>query len=330
MKRFSVPFVVAVFAACLCAAAAPQSAQPSDRPDAPAAKPASVPPRLREFRECINHYPDTEYMDPNGGTTNLSIGITKSGAVEDIRVEKSSGWPGLDHDAIGCVARWRYFPALDSGEPVATRLPVDINWQIGDEATRRQRNHDASAVASPDADVCFSRYPKSAHDAGIEGSVVIAFLIDTLGHVLNPTVAVSSGNADLDTASVECSKLQAYAPAVKDGYVQPFKASRKVVWKLADSLHPKVIARTSCWKFLFQSGAKLSARETTVALSLIVEDGRARDIKVNKSSGNADIDDAAIHCVSDWQFERILRDGQPVAMPDSLSVKWVDPAKPAP
>ncbi|MDR3525879.1 MAG: TonB family protein [Rhizomicrobium sp.] len=294
---------------------------------APGAKPTSVPPRLRDFRECINHYPDTEYMDPNGGTTKLSISITKSGAVEDIRVEKSSGWAGLDHDAISCVAQWRYFPALDSGEPVATRWPVDINWQIGDEATRRRRNHDASAVASPDADICFSRYPKSAHDAGIEGSVVIAFQIDTLGRVLNPTVAVSSGNADLDAASVECSKLQAYDPAVKDGFVQPFKASRKVVWKLADKLYPKVTSRVSCWTFLLQSGAKLSARETSADLSLIVEDGQPRDIKIKTSSGNSAIDDAAIRCVSEWRFEKILRDGKPVAMPDSLSVKWVNPER---
>lgn len=46
------------------------------------------------------------------------------------------------------------------------------------------------------------KYPESAKSAGIEGRVVIEFIVDKTGKILNPKVVKSSGNTDIDAEGV--------------------------------------------------------------------------------------------------------------------------------
>jgi len=60
-------------------------------------------------------------------------------------------------------------------------------------------------------------YPESARDAKIEGTVVVDTVIDEHGRVRNPTVAESSGNADLDRSAVDTVAQWTFQPATLDG-----------------------------------------------------------------------------------------------------------------
>lgn len=60
-------------------------------------------------------------------------------------------------------------------------------------------------------------YPASARDAKIEGTVVVDTVIDKQGRVQNPTVAESSGNADLDRSAVDTVAQWRFQPAALDG-----------------------------------------------------------------------------------------------------------------
>jgi TonB family protein len=60
-------------------------------------------------------------------------------------------------------------------------------------------------------------YPASARDAKIEGTVVVKTVIDEQGRVRNPTVAESSGNADLDKSAVDTVAQWTFQPATLDG-----------------------------------------------------------------------------------------------------------------
>ncbi|HWM90056.1 MAG TPA: M56 family metallopeptidase [Thermoanaerobaculia bacterium] len=60
-------------------------------------------------------------------------------------------------------------------------------------------------------------YPASARDNKIEGTVVLNTVIDTQGQVRNPTVAESSGNADLDQEAVDTVAKWTFKPATLDG-----------------------------------------------------------------------------------------------------------------
>lgn len=60
-------------------------------------------------------------------------------------------------------------------------------------------------------------YPESAREAKIEGTVVVNTVIDEQGRVRNPTVAESSGNADLDRSAMDTVAQWTFRPATLDG-----------------------------------------------------------------------------------------------------------------
>src|ERR1051326_8966547 len=70
-------------------------------------------------------------------------------------------------------------------------------------------------------------YPEEALRAGIEGRTVVRFVISTDGTVKSPEIASSSGNTEIDTASLNCVSKILYKPATKDG--QPVE----IVWAAA-------------------------------------------------------------------------------------------------
>lgn len=56
-------------------------------------------------------------------------------------------------------------------------------------------------------------YPSAERNAGIEGTVVIRFLIDQNGNVEDVTLINSSGNANLDNAAVSAGYKWRFSPA---------------------------------------------------------------------------------------------------------------------
>jgi protein TonB len=74
-----------------------------------------------------------------------------------------------------------------------------------------------SGVAPPSRHTCGDFYPDAAKKGGIEGMTRVSFHIAVDGTVKEPQVAQSSGNADLDAASLVCVRTFTYRPAIKDG-----------------------------------------------------------------------------------------------------------------
>jgi TonB family protein len=60
-------------------------------------------------------------------------------------------------------------------------------------------------------------YPAAAREDKIEGTVVVNTVIDEQGRVRNPTVADSSGNAELDQEAVDTVARWTFEPATLDG-----------------------------------------------------------------------------------------------------------------
>ena len=63
------------------------------------------------------------------GIVLLMIVVGKDGKPYDIRVRQSLGM-GLDEKAIEAVGRWRFRPAILNGQPVATRIAVEVNFRL--------------------------------------------------------------------------------------------------------------------------------------------------------------------------------------------------------
>ncbi len=67
------------------------------------------------------------------------------------------------------------------------------------------------------------KYPPSARDQGIEGSVTVEYTINTEGNVVGVKVTKSSGNSDLDRAAIETVGSRKYKPAVQGGIPRNFR-----------------------------------------------------------------------------------------------------------
>ena len=66
------------------------------------------------------------------------------------------------------------------------------------------------------------KYPKQARDNGIEGSVLVSFIITDEGKVEDVSVIHSLGNG-CDVEAVRVVSLMSFTPAIKDGKAVNFK-----------------------------------------------------------------------------------------------------------
>lgn len=63
------------------------------------------------------------------GIVLLALVVGTDGRPYDIRVRQSLGM-GLDEKAMEAVRRWRFRPATFNGQPVATRIAVEVNFRL--------------------------------------------------------------------------------------------------------------------------------------------------------------------------------------------------------
>jgi len=67
------------------------------------------------------------------------------------------------------------------------------------------------------------KYPASARDRGIEGSVTVEYTINTEGKVVGVKVVSSSGSDDLDRAAIETVESRNYKPAMQGGIPRNYR-----------------------------------------------------------------------------------------------------------
>jgi periplasmic protein TonB len=63
------------------------------------------------------------------GIVLLMVVVGKDGRVYNIQVRQSHGM-GLDEKAIEAVRNWRFGPGTFEGQPVATQIAVQVDFQL--------------------------------------------------------------------------------------------------------------------------------------------------------------------------------------------------------
>lgn len=63
------------------------------------------------------------------GIVIVSTLVTEEGVPIDLRVERSLGM-GLDENAMDCVSRYKFLPAMKDGAPVEARIMVEVNFRL--------------------------------------------------------------------------------------------------------------------------------------------------------------------------------------------------------
>jgi|SRR5579871_2232037 len=77
------------------------------------------------------YYPPIAIRLNQTGTTTVNVHIGTDGSVSNVDVVDSSGHDSLDQAAVKCItSRWRFKPALQNGQPVATAKEYAIKWVL--------------------------------------------------------------------------------------------------------------------------------------------------------------------------------------------------------
>ncbi|KEQ53939.1 TonB family protein [Sphingobium chlorophenolicum] len=78
-------------------------------------------------------YPIDSRRKREQGTVVLALTLGLDGAVENLAIAQSSGFPRLDHAARDAVRGWRWKPLMRDGQPVRVRGVVEIPFVLRSE-----------------------------------------------------------------------------------------------------------------------------------------------------------------------------------------------------
>ncbi|WP_224199727.1 MULTISPECIES: energy transducer TonB [Pacificimonas] len=101
---------------------------------APPAPPAPVTPPDFSAAQLNNPAPKTPYLSRRyreEGTVMLRVLVTPEGTADTVELKTSSGFSRLDKAALKTVAKWRFVPARQAGEPVAAWVLVPVSFAAG-------------------------------------------------------------------------------------------------------------------------------------------------------------------------------------------------------
>ncbi len=77
------------------------------------------------------------------------------------------------------------------------------------------------------------KYPETARQAGIEGTVIVQFIVSETGSVINPKVIRGIGGG-CDEAAIEAVKKVTFEPGSQRGVPVPVQFSLPIVFRLQD------------------------------------------------------------------------------------------------
>lgn len=177
-------------------------------------------------------YPDAALRVHAVGNTVLAFSVEGDGSIANLKVANSAGNPDLDAAAIQCVAEWR----ADPSKPEQMRLMSGtIAWSIPASTDGTSAAPVGQFKPLARAGCGSSWYPPAAIKANAEGTALVRIHIDETGAVSGADLLQSTGNAELDRATIGCvTKSWRFRPAMENG--KPVAASMQ--YAIRWSLHP--------------------------------------------------------------------------------------------
>lgn len=91
---------------------------------------AGETPAVFEPSKCKVEYPKASLMNEEQGTTSMSFLVNADGSVADSKLEKSSGFKGLDKAALKGLTACKFKPGTKDGAPAQTWTKVDYAWKL--------------------------------------------------------------------------------------------------------------------------------------------------------------------------------------------------------
>lgn len=175
--------------------------------------------------------------------------------------------------------------------------------------------------------ICGPFYPSMPELAGVQGTTLLLVRVTQDGVMKDPAIIQSSHDGDLDEAGLACiANAPRAAPLVHDG--KPIEASWvvRVVWQLHGpsfwQFAPATGAANSCTSSYPAFAASKHLQGTTRLSYHVATDGSVKDPVVTRSSGSANLDQAALTCVMAFRYWPATHDGKPVELDRTIDVDW--------
>ena len=87
-------------------------------------------PASFDASKCKVEYPKASLMNEEQGVTSMSFLVNPDGSVADSKLEKSSGFKGLDKAALKGLSSCKFKPGTKDGAPAQTWTKVDYSWKL--------------------------------------------------------------------------------------------------------------------------------------------------------------------------------------------------------
>lgn len=137
--------------------------------------PMDVMPRIDFSSRVQPVFPGFDVIYAEGGRVILDVTVSDTGAVNDVRVEVSSGHLELDKSAMDAVRQWHFLPGEVGGKPSGgvVRVPITFNplpsgyvphnrlWPVAYAHPRYVS--DSSPIAYSSVEAAFEQVPADAH-----------------------------------------------------------------------------------------------------------------------------------------------------------------------
>jgi len=222
-----------------------------------------------------------------------------------------------------------------------------VNAKSGEEDTTKSAESEAGTkpTAVPPDSAGLERvntpeaiYPLKAQKKGIQGQVMVKFVISEEGDV--ESAEATSGDPLLAAAAVDAAKQWKFKPYIKND--KPVRVTTSIPFDFAFSDKVREISvsepRDPKWAIplppgvvqgrlihqvvpIYPKEAKQRHIQGTVVLQIVIgKDGRLRDL--TPISGPIELYSAAIGAVQQWRYTPFEKDGAPVAVQTTITVDF--------
>lgn len=200
-------------------------------------------------------YPELQRRAGVEGRTVLQFVVSTEGTVEQLVVARSSGNDGLDEAAMAAVRPSRFEPGRVDGEPVRVRFAVPITFRLPAEAETvgqaepAPRPQASAPEGDPDVMAVVDEqprligglaglqervtYPPLARDAGIEGQVIVQFVVDEQGSVQD-AVVLRSPDDMLSEAALRAIREARFEPGRQGGVAVKVRFAVPITFSLPE------------------------------------------------------------------------------------------------
>jgi TonB family protein len=267
--------------------------------------------KLEANAVCRAFVPSTFTKERQGGTTTVAFRVLPDGSVADVSVVTSSGQDTLDTAVRACVATWRYRPAKRQGQPVESRIQSDAGFYVG-------KSH-----------VCLLSDQQWDKLKTLSGVARVRFTVTDDGHTANAKLGSSSGNKELDRATVDCVSAWRYLPAHKDDKPVAVSWEADIAWN--NNVQQERISDTNaCLREYPLKADELAGIDGTTELSYLIDHRGITGLQLVRSSGSKNLDNAALLCASREQYRETVHIGTNGAFSVKRRINWKTLPKPAP